>query len=194
MKNIHVLASILPMITLSLLCCEDRAKRPEQTVNEKSDENIKSTENSYPQTENDVAFAEWFAHQAFAIGVIAYNQNGEQVIIFSEFSMAETRAEQVIDIQRQSIQKFLAYQGTVKFFEKLDLWFEAQYKAEKVLLDFINYKLLYTPDQIRSLLQSDNNYRDLLSRQKILLEFIRSDRNKQSELHAPTKSEGHATH
>ena len=116
-------------------------------------------------------------HQAFSIGVISFDEQNKQLIPFVEFSMAETKAEDVIEIQRKTIEEFLKYPESVDKFAKLDLWFETQFKAEKLLLDFVENKLRAPPHKIRILLQAENGHRDLLSRQKILLEYIRHERD-----------------
>ena len=178
MKVYRLLTSIFPLISLLFLSCDENAGRTKggSEITERKGGGAAVSINNYNPTKNDIAFAEWFIHQAFCIQVIT-SDNGNQIIPFHDFSMAETKAEDVIEIQRESMQKFLGHQGFVDKITKLSLWFETQLQAEKVLLDFVTGVLLLVPEEQREWVVTDDKP-DVLLRQKFLLEIIRRERDK----------------
>jgi hypothetical protein len=163
---------------------ELNADKSQREMSAKSDANRDQTEPDYPINDNDIVFAEWFAVQAFSIEVIRHNDNNEPIFTFSGFSIGETRAEDVIDIQRKSIEKFIDYRGEVPKFEKLGVWFENQLKAEQILFDFVTSKLFGKRDISKIISETVVDSNNVLSRQTLLLEMIRSER---IERHKPTK-------
>lgn len=185
MKCSKAYISVMLLSSFIMICCKDGSSSgTKQSVGEENGQVVKSIENivnAYDLTANDDAISAWFMRQAFSIGVISSDEQNKQTISFEEFSMRETKAEDVIGIQRQTIEKFMESQGVKDKFTKLDQWFEAQHKAEKTLLEFINDQHLATPDKIRNLVQIGEYHTDILSRQKCLLEFIRQKRDASSK-------------
>ena len=169
------------------MCCkEGSSARPKHLVgvkNEKTVKNIEKGVKPFDLTKNDIAMAIWFTSQYFSIYLISHDEQDKQIFSFDEFSVGDTKAEDVIEIQRQSIDKLIESQGVKDKFTKLNQWFEHQFKAEKILLEFINDQHLAPPDEIRNLLKTENypTNPNILSRQKILLEFIRRKRDASSK-------------
>jgi hypothetical protein len=175
-RGIHTL--IFFCVLSSLFGCDRRLDKNNPFERKKLEENTKF---EGFMLSNDMALSEWFAHQSFAIQVISTNDQ-QKIISYPKFSKLETKAETVIDIQRECMQEFLAYQGKIDKLTKSDQWFDSQLEAEKVLLDFVTNESLLTQEQFKNLSESGDYHIDVLSRQKILLDYIRRKRDLSNEL------------
>lgn len=131
-------------------------------------------------SEKDMAFSMWYTHQSFAAQLVV-NQGAENPTQHSGFSKRETRPEDVIAMQLESMRIFLDNREVVDKMKRVNQWFEAQIAAERALSDFVKRLLSLDEDQLSELVETDEYYTDVLSRQNYLLELIRRREQKNIE-------------
>ena len=159
---------------LMLSNCNEEVNKGKRRDNESLEE---ISGNGKHLISKDVVFSEWFTYQSFAINIIT-TENGEKILNRSNFSKFETPAEDVIEIQRKSIRELLNYRGDVDKYKKFSQWVETQLKAEEVLVEFVLQEPSLVEPNLKELIETDEYYTDLLSRQKNLLEIVRRQRSK----------------